>query len=221
MSGTPDQRNQNTQVPTIRTRTVFQRQGKPVAGVAGRGSTAYLVIDCSDSMAGNKLTQAKQGAIDFARNAQRKGYMVGIIEFSTSATNICEPQREVEALQHSMGSISVGGTTNMAAGIKLATEKLRGRTGLRAMVIVTDGMPDSAEDAIRAADHAKGDGGMVRAAQQIPGSGLEIITIGTDDADQEFLARIASKTELVVMVSSHQLGQGIASAARMLPSGND
>jgi hypothetical protein len=44
-----------------------------------------------------------------------------------------------------------------------------------------------------------------------------VITIGTDDADKDFLSRLASRAELSVKVSRDQLGQSIASAVKMLP----
>ena len=42
-------------------------------------------------------------------------------------------------------------------------------------------------------------------------------TIGTDDADRDFLGKLASKTELSVKVLSDRLKQGITSMAKMLP----
>ena len=45
----------------------------------------YLAIDCSASMAGQKLLQAREGALDFAEDAQIKGYSVGLVQFESSA----------------------------------------------------------------------------------------------------------------------------------------
>ncbi len=94
----------------------------------------------------------------------------------------------------------------MADGIELATLNLRGQTGPLAMVMITDGMPDDQTAALTAAGEAKR-------------SGIDVITVGTDDADQSFLQRLASRNDLVVMVKSEQLGEGIASVAAMLPGG--
>ena len=56
--------------------------GKPVA-LRRSSKIVYLLIDCSGSMAeGNKIEQAKKGAIGFAEEAQRKEYAVGLIQFS-------------------------------------------------------------------------------------------------------------------------------------------
>ena len=91
----------------------------------------------------------------------------------------------------------------MARAIELATTQLRGEPGPLAMVVITDGMPDHQGAALGAARDAKK-------------LGIDIITVGTQDADRGFLSRLASRSDLVVTVSDEQLGSGIASTARML-----
>ena len=124
--------------------------------------------------------------------------------FESSAKHICEPQLDSSRLRQYVEKLKLGGTTDMAAGIDLANEKLRQWAGSRAMVVVTDGLPNDCEAALSSAQRAKS-------------SGVDIITIGTDDADRDLLSRLATKTELSVMVSRHNLGRGIASTAKMLP----
>lgn len=182
----------------------IRREGKPISSQVTAEGLAYLVIDCSGSMAGEKLASAKRGAAEFATGARKKGYLAGLIRFSTTATHVCEPQKDVSDLQRYLATLDVDGSTNMAAGIILATDQLKGASGLRAMIIVTDGMPDSQQATMEAANQAKK-------------NGVDIITIGTDDADRGFLRKLASRSDLSVMVARSDLGQGIASTARMLP----
>ncbi len=182
----------------------IKRQGRPVGGEVGGSGWVYLAIDCSASMAGDKLTQAKRGAIDFFPEARQKGYAVGLVSFETAATHICEPQRDLAVIRLYVDKLERGISTDMAGGIQLATDKLQGRSGARAIVVVTDGIPDSEKDALAAAREAKN-------------GGIDIITIGTDDADHDFLKRLATRNDLSVMVPSNDLGQGIASTAKMLP----
>jgi hypothetical protein len=48
--------------------------------------TVYLLVDCSGSMAeGDKMQQARRGAAGFAKQAQQKGYTIGVIRFGSSA----------------------------------------------------------------------------------------------------------------------------------------
>jgi len=190
--------------------TIFQggikikRGGKPISGELIKVGFVYLVLDCSWSMEGQKLEQAKRGALSFARDALTKEYSTGLVQFESIASHLCEPQRDIEILGQYLRKIEAGGSTNMADAIRLAAKKLRDKAGFRVMVIVTDGMPDDEEKALKAAKQAKS-------------NKIDIITIGTDDADEEFLKKLASKKELNVIVSNNQLEQGIVSTVKMLP----
>lgn len=194
-------------IAKIKQKEVLDRIRKRSADIvrkAASEASVYLVVDCSGSMAGQKLTQAKKGAVDFAEDARRKGYSVGLIRFSSIATHLCEPQGQISVLNRYLRAMDANGSTNMTDAILLALQNLRDRKEHRAMVVVTDGMPDSPSTALESARQAKA-------------NGIDILTIGTDDADRDFLAKLASRTGLAVKVAREQLGQGIASMAKMLP----
>lgn len=168
---------------------------------------AYLVIDCSTSMEGTKLAEAKKGAMEFTKDALNKGYSLGLIQFASVAKHICETETKINAIHSHIEKLVAGGSTNMTDGIRLAIDKLNNRKATNAMVIVTDGMPDNPNSTLEVAREAKE-------------KGIDIIAIGTDDADKDFLNKLASRVDLAVKVSKDQLGQGIASAAKMLPKAN-
>jgi len=94
----------------------------------------------------------------------------------------------------------------MTDAINLAAQHLSLRDGMRAIVIASDGSPDSRETALNAAARAK--------AMRI-----DIITIRTPDADREFLQQIASRPDLAIQVMENMLASGIAKAANLLTSG--
>ena len=173
------------------------------------GSIAYLLIDISGSMEGSKLSQAKSGSVGFAENAFVKGYSVGVISFSSDANLVTEPLTDIIKLRGQVDQLRVRGTTNMSGALDLAVEKFPpyGRQGQgRAIVVVTDGMPDDEDSALRA-------------AKRIKSLGIDIIAIGTDDADQGFLEQIASRKDLAVPVPKNQLASGITTAAKLLSGG--
>lgn len=184
----------------------ISHDGKPVNIELG-GRFVYLVIDCSASMEGNKLGQAKRGAISFTKEARTKGYSVGLIQFHSHATHLCEPTRDISLLKQRLESIELGGDTHMAEAIELARKKLEGREGALAMLVATDGMPNGPGDPEASLEAGK------RARRK----GIDIITIGTDDADQRFLQELASRTGLGVKVPKVQFEQAIISAAKKLP----
>ena len=187
----------------------IRHEGKPVSSAALTGYV-YLLVDCSASMEGDKLKQAKKGALNFAKDALGKGYLTGLIRFDSSPKLICEPFKDVSNLEKRLVGLEIGDTTHMAKAINLAHELLREIPGTRVMVVVTDGMPNGPGDPIASLD----------AGQNAKRNGIDIIAIGTDDADQEFLKRLASRAELGIKVPSKQLEKTITSSAKMLPPGD-
>jgi Mg-chelatase subunit ChlD len=169
---------------------------------------AFILIDCSKSMRGVKIAQARDGAIAFAENARGKGYSVGLIGFATSAETLCLPEENFSTLVSRAERLEAKGTTNVAEAITVAARELSARPGTRAIVIATDGMPDDQAAALDAARKAKD-------------AGIDVITIGTDDADRDFLRKVASRSDLVVNVARNELREGIAGVARLLPSTGD
>ncbi len=171
----------------------------------GTNSLVYLLLDCSGSMEnGQKFTKAKSGLLKFAKEAISKGYSVGLIQFGSYATHLCDPQRELTIFDRSLMAMKICGSTNMTDAIRLATQKLLNKDAAKVICIVTDGFPDDPQTTLNAAQNAKQ-------------NRIDIITIGTDDADHEFLKKLATRAELGIKVSRNQFEQTIASTAKMLP----
>jgi Mg-chelatase subunit ChlD len=183
----------------------FNTQNKSVALHLNRTyGQVYFLIDCSASMAGYKLEEAKEGILDFARDAIRKDYLLGLIEFSSSATVLCKPGQDLTLLEECLKTMHASGGTNLTSAIEIANEALKDLGCDRAMVIATDGLPNKVKTALKAGQDAKN-------------NGIDIITIGTDDADQEFLKKLASRADLGRKVPAEKFAQGIASSAQLLP----
>lgn len=163
---------------------------------------ALLLIDTSGSMAGDKIKQAKRGAIDFAQSANMRGCATGLAVFGSKAAMVCDPTVESSAFQKKISHLDVGvvgGSTNLAAGLELAAKF----SHLNAVVVVTDGQPDSQTDALRAADALKK-------------RGIDILCIGTDDADRSFLANLATRSDLAIHVEAQNLSKSIGQASHLL-----
>ena len=164
-----------------------------------------LAVDCSSSMEGDKIRQARRGALEFGQDAVRRGYQVGVIMFSSiSATRVVlRPSAALELFQTSLEKLTASGNTAMANGIDLAVSEIGGRPG-GVICIVTDGEPNSQKDTSASA----------RAARA---KGIEIMAVGTDDADWKFLSQIVSRTELAAKVDRVQFRAQIAGMAKKLP----
>jgi Mg-chelatase subunit ChlD len=161
-----------------------------------------LLIDTSGSMSGDNIEQARNGAIDFSTSATRRGYATALAVFGDRAAMVCDPTVETAALARKVKSINVGIVgegTDLAAGLDLAGKF----KNLAAVVVVTDGEPNSQEDALRSAAVLKQ-------------KGVEILCIGTDDADEAFLDELATRKDLAVHVQASTVGTAIRDSARLL-----
>ena len=166
----------------------------------------YLVIDCSSSMqAACKLRNAANGAFEFARQAYAKSYQVGLIRFGSDAENVLLASRDESALRLRLDALSADGSTNMTAAIEQGIVELQSARGERVLYVVTDGQPDDRNGALAAAAKAKA-------------LGISIMTLGTDDADQDFLAKLATRVELSAKVERTQLRNSVSDMARFLLS---
>jgi Mg-chelatase subunit ChlD len=166
-------------------------------------SVVLILLDTSGSMAGEKLQQAKSGAVGFAHSASMKGYATALAVFADRAAMVCDPIGDGAMLARKIARIDVGivgGSTDLAAGLVLAG-KLE---ALAAVVVVTDG---ASNDNKAALDSAAG----------LKSRGIDIICVGTDDADKEFLALLATRSELSTHVSARYLSSAISDASRLLP----
>jgi Mg-chelatase subunit ChlD len=168
------------------------------------GGTAFVVLDCSSSMADSqKLRRAKMGAVEFAESAVQKGYEVGLIQFADFASVVVAPTVEAKKIRPAVEELSANGSTNLAGALQLAREVLRQVKRVRAVVVVSDGEPNDKQLALEIGRELKKDG-------------VEIITVGTDDADRHFLARLATRADLATIVLAENLQQAIARTAAAL-----
>lgn len=172
----------------------------------GPAGVVILLVDCSDSMAGKKLEQAKSGARDFAKQAAALGYGVSLARFSNGGERIVSWRQGESALSGGLDRLFADGGTNMAGGLCAALAELGDLSPLwrRVICLVTDGMPNDRQAALTAAEVARK-------------HGIDIMCIGTDDADLDFLARIATCAGLARKVEARALRAAVADMALLLP----
>jgi len=169
----------------------------------------YILIDCSISMSGgNKMDQAKKGAVGFAKEAYQKGYAVGLISFGLGAEHILPPQTHTGTLFDCIELLEADGSTPMTEALETAVYELGPTTkgGEKVICVVTDGMPDNKETALAIGRDARL-------------MNIDILAIGTDDADMQFLKELATQENLSRKVAREHFEEGISAMAKMLPQG--
>lgn len=119
-----------------------------------------LVFDCSYSMSGKKFKTAIETAkmiVDILHERHR----ISLVAFESHShivfENAVPADGKKESIKEQIDNISrhLGGTTNMAAGIESAMEVLsESESDADVIVILSDGIADSAEKALLAAEEA-------------------------------------------------------------------
>jgi len=156
---------------------------------------------------GTKMDQAKRGAVGFAKEAQEMGYAVGLIAFGSVAKHILHPQAQISKLFECIERLKADYFgTNITSALALAVDELGPATKGRKKVIcvVTDGETTNPESALTLARDAHF-------------MNIDILAIGTDDADIHFLKKLATQENLSRKVAREHFEEGISAMAKMLP----
>ena len=199
-------------------RTASRPRTAAPAGTSGPAfstapALALLVVDCSASMAGDKIRQASEGTRSFASRARHKGYRIGVVAFGCRARLVLDPTAEdrkshteaEDRISKTLLGQKPSGSTNLAAALDLClTRVCRERPGAAAVVVATDGYPDDPAAALAT-------------GRKLAESGVSVLTIGTGDADHRFLGNLASATEFSVPATQRSLGAALEQAASVLP----
>jgi molecular chaperone DnaK len=148
-----------------------------------------LVIDCSWSMNGEDIDEAKNAASRFLDNIDPSS-QVGLVSFGNPEAHIqMELTHEYSQLRREIEKLEADGTTPMTKAIALTRkEVLVNSQNNNVLILLTDGHPDSADTTMTEAENAK---------QQ----GIQIITIGVGDGvDNDYLMLVASTPEVYYFV---------------------
>ncbi|MCB9678415.1 MAG: Hsp70 family protein [Alphaproteobacteria bacterium] len=139
-----------------------------------------LVMDCSGSMYGKNITQAKAAAVGFAeRTLGAPNRQIAVVAFPGGVKST--PTADMDRLKWAIDSLTPIGSTPMSEGLYDARNLLRPRAGVqRVFVVMTDGHPDDPD-------------GTVAEVHRLRSSGARVITIGVGtEVQQDFLSSLAS-----------------------------
>lgn len=143
-----------------------------------------LAIDCSGSMSGGELDDAKAAASRFLDGIDPSSH-VGLVSFGGSKVRVeMNLTQDFEELREAIDNLRTRGSTPMAAAIELARDKvLVNSQNVNVLILLTDGYPDDEEATLTEAESAKQ-------------HGIQIIAIGVGDGvDSDYLQEISSTPE--------------------------
>jgi len=184
--------------------------GRPPVAATARGPVdpirIYLLIDVSASMAGNPLSEAQAAARAFLDRCDFTNAEVGLISFSDEVTLQAEATDNARRVVAAIARLEADGTTDLSAAIELARNRLNRLDRTRYIVLLTDGYPDAAGAAVEQAALARGEG-------------IEIVAIGTGDADLAYLRRLSSTEEGSIFARRGELVGAFGHIARIISEG--
>jgi molecular chaperone DnaK (HSP70) len=170
-----------------------------------------FALDVSGSMSTyDKLERAKQAVLDNAGSLFAGGAAVevGVVAFGSQAERICPLTSDLGELTEAVSALRTYGSTAMGAGLRLALELLAAvpPEHRREIVLVSDGMPDTGDDALAA-------------AREAGTRGVRIVSLGLgqEGIDKAFLEEISP--EYLVVDDPGGLTAAIAGLLTQAPSG--
>ena len=143
-----------------------------------------LVIDCSGSMGGGEIDDAKAAASRFLDNIDL-GSHVGLVSFGGTRVEIeTYLTQDFDQLRQAIADIKTRGTTPMTQAIALTRKQvLVNNQNVNVLILLTDGSPDNKDTTLTEAELAK---------QQ----GIRIIAIGVGaGVNSDYLKQISSTPE--------------------------
>lgn len=145
--------------------------------------SSVLVMDESGSMDdGVKLEKAKEAAATYIQMAEPR-HQIALVGFSDSPHVRSQFGSERDALLAQVQSLSARGSTALQDGIGVALDLLRGRTGRKVVVVMTDGIENNS----RRFSETSGLGRLLRSAKA---EGISIYTVGLGkDVNHSYLKR--------------------------------
>jgi len=144
---------------------------------------AFLVIDRSGSMKGNKIEQAKRAAAAFVDKMDPSSDRVGVVVFDDTAEVAAPVSNDFSQVKEAIKAIGIGGGTNIAKGLQQAYDELRRNRRpdvVPVIIVLSDGQSDVAA--------------MNRVAEAIKEEGFVIVSVGLgSDVEQNAMQGIASQ----------------------------
>ena len=162
-----------------------------------------LLIDCSGSMKGSKLQEAKRAAINFVQRQDISRHQVSLVSFESFPHPLLGLSKSATDFAIAIDKIIDGKSTRMDLGLAATADTLRGAIEQKVILMFTDGMPDDQNTTLSAAAIVKS-------------GGIKIVAIATDDADVGYLSTVTGNRSLVFYTSSGQYEKGFLLAEQAI-----
>ena len=138
--------------------------------------TVVLLMDTSSSMWGGKLLEVQAAATGFVDRQNLTVNNVAIVEFADNSQVLTNFDADKTELKQAIANLTPSGGTNLAQGLKTVASLLR-NSNTPNILLFTDGQPNNP----RASESI---------ARQIRDTGINLVTVGTGDANSNYLTAL-------------------------------
>lgn len=146
-----------------------------------------LAIDTSGSMAGDKIAEVKQAALEFVE--RRQSFLapdqLAILQFGEHVQVLSGLTQDGNVLGKALRELKAQGNTPLGAAVQESIRLLEGQVGQRYILVFTDGQPtDSLDKVFKSSAEAR---------QQ----GIQLVAVATEDANQDVLRQMTGDPKLI------------------------
>ncbi len=169
----------------------------PQAGLATLPGNYCILLDCSGSMEGQKLQDAKV-ACSLAHQCLREDDLLSLVCFSSRSNALFAAQRRADlgeaALRRHLDGVAATGTTRMDLALSEARKALQPNLGpgrAAAILLITDGHPTNARG-----ENVDEYDPFYQAAERLSADGIALVTVGLGSAgnyNSAFLTALADR----------------------------
>ncbi|MDT9342237.1 VWA domain-containing protein [Trichodesmium erythraeum 21-75] len=169
--------------------------------------TVVLLIDTSSSMWGGKLSEVQAAATGFVERQNLTVNNLAIVEFSSNSQVLTNFDADKTELKQAIANLTPSGGTNLSQGLKTVASLLR-NSNTPNILLFTDGQPNDP----RASKSI---------AREIREAGINLVTVGTGDANSNYLTSLTENPDLVFFANSGEIDQAFRAAEKAISQLSD
>ncbi|REJ51001.1 MAG: VWA domain-containing protein [Microcystis aeruginosa DA14] len=183
-----------------------------------------LLIDCSGSMDGSKLDEVKAAASRFVQRQDLTNNRLAVMGFGSEVHAGSPLTSNASDLETAIANLNDGGGTKMDQALLAATEQFSpsssssvetavSSSSSQHILLFTDGQPGYA-----GANMEEEANKTLAAGQQARSAGIHLVTVGTGDADNNFLGQLTGDPALVFYAGAGNLDSAFQEAEKVIKS---
>lgn len=149
-----------------------------------------LVLDCSGSMQGIPVENAKKAAAEVVSGIDAETQKIAVVSYNSNATLEHGLDNDKESIYNAIYNMDASGGTNIPAGIMEGISAIKDSAGTKALILMSDGQDQGSADDMEYA---------LRTAKE---ENITIFAVGFGDCNTAYMENIADSTGGIFIAAS-------------------